>query len=48
MHAGIHAVGTGAQRLGVVLLLAAFAIVMAYAVLVFAILVVQSVSAFGQ
>lgn len=48
MHAGIHAVGTGVQRVAVVLILGAFAIVMAYAVLVFVILVIQSASAFGQ
>jgi hypothetical protein len=48
MQAGLHAVGVGARTLGVVTVLAVFAVLLAYSMLVFGIVVVQGFKAFGH
>jgi hypothetical protein len=48
MHTPLHAVGWALPRLAIVVGLSLFAIVLAYAVLVFFIVAVQAVGAFGQ
>lgn len=48
MQSGLHAVGLGFQRLGIVAGFLAFGVILAYAVLVFGIVAVQAVGAFGQ
>jgi uncharacterized membrane protein len=48
MNGGLHAVGWGLQRLTVALVATAFGAILAYALLVFVIVVVQAVAGFGQ
>jgi hypothetical protein len=48
MHAGLHAIRWGLPRLAIVVVGAAFAVVIAYCVLVFAIVVLQAVTSFGH
>ena len=48
MHTGLHAIRWGLPRLAITLGVAASAILLAYAALVFVIVVVQAVSSFGQ
>jgi hypothetical protein len=48
MHAGLHAIGWGLPRLAIAVGAAVFAVLLAYCVLVFVIVVVQAVAAFGQ
>jgi hypothetical protein len=48
MQPGLHAIGWGLQRLVVVAGLAVFAALFAYSALVFIIIAVQAVSAFGS
>jgi hypothetical protein len=45
---GLHAVGVGVRTLGVVTVLAVFAVLLGYAMLVFGIVAVQGFNAFGQ
>lgn len=48
MNTGLHAVGWGLQRLTIALLATAFGAILAYALLVFVIVVIQAVAGFGQ
>jgi hypothetical protein len=48
MQSGLHAIGWGARRLSIAVVGAAFAAILAYAVLIFAIVTIQAVTAFGQ
>jgi hypothetical protein len=48
MHTGLHAIGWALPRLAVVLALSAFAIILTYSVIVFVIVAIQAVGAFGQ
>ncbi|MGZ6617074.1 MAG: hypothetical protein ACXVFQ_21950 [Solirubrobacteraceae bacterium] len=48
MHAGLQAIGWGLPRLALALGVIVLAVLLAYCVLVFAIVVVQAVAAFGQ
>lgn len=48
MHSGLHAVGIGFQRLGVVAGVVVLGAALSYILLVFALVVVQAVGAFGQ
>ena len=48
MHTGLHAIRWVLPRLAIALGVAAFATLIAYAALVFVIVVVQAVSSFGQ
>jgi hypothetical protein len=48
MHGGLHAIRWGLPRLAIVLGGAVLAVLVAYCVLVFAIVVVQAVGSFGQ
>lgn len=48
MHTGLHAIGWGLPRLAIALGVTVFAALMAYATLVFIIVVVQTVTSFGQ
>jgi hypothetical protein len=48
MHTGLHAIRWGLPRLAIAIGIAAFATLIAYAGLVFVIVVVQAVSTFGQ
>jgi hypothetical protein len=48
MHAGLHAIGWGLPRLAIALGATVFATVIAYSILVFVIVAVQAVAAFGQ
>jgi hypothetical protein len=47
MHTGLHALGTGAQRLGVGVGLLVLLVVLGYSLLVFGIVAIQAVSAMG-
>lgn len=48
MQSGLHAVGVGFQRLGLVAGLVVIAAALSYILLVLALVVVQAVGAFGQ
>ncbi len=48
MQTGLHAVGWDLQRMGIALAILVFGAFFAYATLVFVIVVVQGVAAFGQ
>jgi hypothetical protein len=48
MHTGLHAIGWGLPRLAIVLCLAVVATPIAYSILVFILVLVQAVAAFGQ
>jgi hypothetical protein len=48
MQTGLHAIGWGLQRLGIVLGVIVFGTLLAYAILVTIIVVGQGVAAFGQ
>ncbi len=48
MQTALHAIGWGASRLAIVLGLAAFGALLAYAILVFVLVAIQGVAAFGQ
>jgi hypothetical protein len=48
MHGGLHAIRWGLPRIAIVLAGAVLAVLVAYCVLVFAIVVVQAVGSFGQ
>jgi hypothetical protein len=48
MQTGLHAVGWSLQRLSIVLALGAIAAILAYSTLIFVIVAVQAVAAFGQ
>lgn len=48
MHTGLHALSWGLPRLAIALAATVFAVVIAYSVLVFVIVAVQAVAAFGQ
>jgi hypothetical protein len=48
METGLHAVGVGVRALGVVTVFAVFAVLLSYSMLVFGIVVVQGISAFGH
>ena len=48
MQTGLHAIGWGLQRLGIVLGITAFAAILAYSVLIFVIVVGQTAATFGQ
>jgi hypothetical protein len=48
MHTGLHALGWGLPRLAIALGAAVFAVIIAYSFLVFVIVALQAVAAFGQ
>jgi hypothetical protein len=48
MHSGLHAVGVGFQRLGLVAGVVVLGAALSYILLVFVLVVVQAVAAFGQ
>lgn len=48
MQPGLHAIGWGLQRLAILLGVTAIAAVLAYSALVFVIVAIQAVTAFGQ
>ncbi len=48
MQSGLHAVGIGFQRLGLVAGLVVVAAALSYMLLIFALVIVQAVGAFGQ
>jgi hypothetical protein len=48
MNTGLHAVGWGLQRLSIAIAATAFGALLAYALLVFVIVVIQGVNSFGQ
>ncbi len=48
MQTGLHAVGVGVRTFGVVAVLAVFAVLFLYAMLVFGIVIVQGFNAFGS
>ena len=48
MHAGLHAITWGLPRLAIALGAAVLAALLAYALLIFVIVAIQSVAAFGQ
>ena len=48
MQAGLHAVGWGLQRLGIVLAITVSVVVIGYVLLVVAVVVGQGAAAFGQ
>jgi hypothetical protein len=48
VQAGLHAVSSGLQRLGIVLVATAVAAILAYATLIFVIVVVQAAQSFGH
>ncbi len=48
MQSGLHAVGVGFQRLGLVAGVVVLGAALAYILLVFALVVVQAVGSFGQ
>jgi hypothetical protein len=48
MQTGLHAIGWGLQRLTIGLVLTVFAALLAYAALIFVIVTIQAVQAFGQ
>jgi hypothetical protein len=48
MQTGLHAIGWGLPRLAIALGLTAFAALLAYAILVLVIVVIQTAATFGQ
>jgi hypothetical protein len=48
MNTGLHAVGSGLQRVALGLGAAAFAVLLAYAMWIFVIVALQGVASFGQ
>jgi hypothetical protein len=48
MQSGLSAVGTGFQRLGALAVLLVFGGILAYALLVFVIIIIQAAGTFGQ
>lgn len=48
MHAGLHAIGWGLPRLAIALVVTVFAVLIAYSVLVFVVVGLQALAAFGQ
>jgi hypothetical protein len=48
MNTGLHAIGWGLPRLAIALVVTVFAALIAYSILVFVIVAVQAVAAFGQ